>query len=967
MCPFGKLMCMTKKNKTMKIKQLSYLLLGAVLCGCTTDTTEEAGTKKTDADFIVRATVGDDGQTRADMTEDGLRFSFSAEDADRIGLYLNYPANDWTDQNLCFEAVNSQTKGWVDFKQVSSSTFAIQEGLNVYAYYPYEENEAQVSGTTDGAADSRAAVSSNWAGTRNLEVPAEQQQVAGDNFSNLAKYYALAAVPTTVVNDTDNTPTVKLSFSGIFALLRIRLVNDTDNDVTIDRVDFEAARNQPLTGLYTADLTANPQFGNTDYKTTAVAGRTDNKVSVTLTTPATIAAGGDSYVYAVVHPLQVSYCVITAWTTDGYKFVERKTFNDNTTVSLQRDIRRTFRCPMSESNKLPVNAPSQDAEGYYEIDSYEDMLWVSENATDAAKKYKMTQDIDMTGKIYTPIGFGTNYTEGAKAQEFAGEFDGGGHTISNVTVNPSYHTCVGIFGATKSGAVIKNLKVANLTYESDLPSEKAGQRKWIGGLIGYALPGTTVSDVALTNISLTANGSKESASTSYRIGGVIGLMELGSAEVSLYKNITADGVTLTGGYALGGFAGTMQQNARIEECSVKNVTIRHKNQILYGETSYPATGGYVYASSYFAGDVNQGTIDITCSGELVGGTNSREDLDGLGSMYESTWDIQPYVGELGISTLTLNGEALSRKVEVATPEELAATLASRGGEIAVTADLDLTTAQAVQVNYPTVLTLGQGTKITVSSNKLNNYSDLTVSGPGSITGDYGLIRNYAGANLTIDGGATLETTNNQQGSGILNNGGKVVLEDCTVNAAFYAVANQGGGSLTVNNGKFSSTAHNGNGQWAYCIRTLGEGTQTVINYAEVSGVQGAVAVDSGGKVTINDGIFSTYDLSGMGNNFHGLAVLADGHAVVNGGKFYSEGHDYCVRLGDDGAAAASDPSTVELKGGYFGDMGLDKIKGGTTITPAAGYKFEQLAEPIVEQSTTVPGKTNTYKYRIVAQ
>ena len=82
----------------------------------------------------------------------------------------------------------------------------------------------------------------------------------------------------------------------------------------------------------------------------------------------------------------------------------------------------------------------------------------------------------------------------------------------------------------------------------------------------------------------------------------------------------------------------------------------------------------------------------------------------------------------------------------------------------------------MQVNYPTVLTLGQGTKITVSSNKLNNYSDLTVSGPGTITGQYGLIRNYAGANLTIDGGATLETTNNQQGSGILNNGGKVVLE-----------------------------------------------------------------------------------------------------------------------------------------------------------------------------------------------
>lgn len=30
-----------------------------------------------------------------------------------------------------------------------------------------------------------------------------------------------------------------------------------------------------------------------------------------------------------------------------------------------------------------------------------------------------------------------------------------------------------------------------------------------------------------------------------------------------------------------------------------------------------------------------------------------------------------------------------------------------------------------------------------------------------------------------------------------------------------------------------------------------------------------MTVDSGGKVTINDGIFSTYDLSGTGNNFHG--------------------------------------------------------------------------------------------------
>lgn len=951
----------------MKIDKLSYLLIGAALCGCTTDTTEDAGMTGTGQDIAIQATIGDDGQTRADMTEDGLRFSFSAEDKDRIGLYLNYPAKDWTDQNLCFEAESALTKDWVGFKQISSSSFDIQEGLKAYAYYPYAKAEAQVSGSTENPSeDTRAAVSANWTGTRNLEVPASQEQVAAGDFSNLTKYYVLAAVPTTVFNDTDNIPTVELNFSGVFALLRIRLVNDTDSEVTVTKVDFETAQGQELTGLYTVDLTADPKFANTDYKTTAVEGKADNKVSVTLAAPATIAAGGDSYIYAVVHPMIVSYCTITAWTTDGYKFVERKTFNDNTTVSLQRDIRRTFRCTMSASNKQPVTAPEQDAEGYYEIDSYEDMLWVSENATDATKKYKMTKDIDMTGKVYTPIGFGTNYAEGAKAQEFAGEFDGGGHTISNVTVNPAYHTCVGIFGATKSGAVIRNLHVENLTYESDLPSEKAGQRKWIGGLIGYARPGTTVADVSLKNISLTAHGTKEGASTAYRMGGVIGLMELGSADVSHYTNITADGVTLTGGYALGGFAGTMQQNARITDCTVKNVTIRHKDQILYGVKDYPETNGYVYASSYFAGDVNQGTIEISCSGELIGGTNSREDLDGHGVMNKSTWDIQPYVGELCVSTLTLNGEPLSRKVEVATPEALAATLASRGGEVVIAADLDMVSAEGggIQINYPTVLTLAEGTTVTVEHNKLNNYSDLTISGPGTITGDYGLIRNYAGANLTIDGGMTLETSNNQIGSGILNNGGNVMIGECTINAAFYAIANQGG-SLTINKGTLSSTAHNGNGQWAYCIRTLGAGSETVINYAEVSGVQGAVAVDTGGKVTINDGIFSTYDLAGKGNNFYGLYAGLDGHAVVNGGKFYSEKKDYCVCIGKE--TETDTTSTIELKGGYFGDMGLDQTEGGTSIAPAAGYRFVELTEPITEESTTEPGRTNTYKYRVVAE
>ena len=128
-----------------------------------------------------------------------------------------------------------------------------------------------------------------------------------------------------------------------------------------------------------------------------------------------------------------------------------------------------------------------------------------------------------------------------------------------------------------------------------------------------------------------------------------------------------------------------------------------------------------------------------------------------------------------------------------------------------------------------------------------------------------------------------------------------------------------------------------------------------------------MAVDSGGKVTINDGIFSTYDLSGTGNNFHGLAVLADGHAVVNGGKFSQRRARLLRTPGRRRCGSGFRPSTVELKGGYFGDMGLDKIKGGTTITRQQVTNSNNWPNRLSSSPRPYPEKANTYKYRIVAQ
>lgn len=158
----------------MKIKRLSYLFhettLKAAFYLRRTQREGEAGTRKADADYIIALTVKDDlGQTGADVTEDGLRFSFSAEDAGRIGLYLNYPANDWTDQNPLFRSRELADKGWVDFKAGVFLDICHPRKAECLRLLPVRRKRSPGMGTTDPAvACGRVEQLGRYA--RNLEV-----------------------------------------------------------------------------------------------------------------------------------------------------------------------------------------------------------------------------------------------------------------------------------------------------------------------------------------------------------------------------------------------------------------------------------------------------------------------------------------------------------------------------------------------------------------------------------------------------------------------------------------------------------------------------------------------------------------------------------------------------------------------------------------------------------------------------
>ena len=205
------------------------------------------------------------------------------------------------------------------------------------------------------------------------------------------------------------------------------------------------------------------------------------------------------------------------------------------------------------------------------------------------KYFVLTANINLNGLPWTPIAnsFSDALLGGSDYRVFAGNFDGNGYTISNVSIGsettPFESDVFGLFGATEGkisnlnldtvsihgiakiasiGAVvgfagglvgysggIENCHVTGLTMDMSAPSNVYAAAYWVGGLVG-ALDGTQLINECSVSGSITEKAGKGS------IGGLIG--ELGKAAKITYSrsnvtvNVKADS---RGGADVGGFIG----------------------------------------------------------------------------------------------------------------------------------------------------------------------------------------------------------------------------------------------------------------------------------------------------------------------------------------------------------------------------------------------------------------------------
>ena len=208
----------------------------------------------------------------------------------------------------------------------------------------------------------------------------------------------------------------------------------------------------------------------------------------------------------------------------------------------------------------------------------------------AGECFVLTADIDLANNDWTPIGnsFADVLFDGPDYRLFAGNLDGKGHTISNISIGtestPLESDVFGLFGATGgkisnlnldtvsicgiakiasigavvgfagglvgySGGSIENCHVTGLTMDMSAPSNVYAAAYWVGGLVG-ALDGTQLINECSVSGSITEKAGKGS------IGGLIG--ELGKAAKITYSrsnvtvNVKADSC---GGADVGGFIG----------------------------------------------------------------------------------------------------------------------------------------------------------------------------------------------------------------------------------------------------------------------------------------------------------------------------------------------------------------------------------------------------------------------------
>ena len=257
--------------------------------------------------------------------------------------------------------------------------------------------------------------------------------------------------------------------------------------------------------------------------------------------------GSNTYT-AIVAPQSVAAgtAFITSTFTNGKTFV----YKMKNATDWQAGGEYTYTVSLAAAKDLGYTIES---DGSYTVTSADGLMNVAELVNGGKTDINITLDknIDLTGKGWTPIG--TSFDNSYK-----GTFDGGGHTITGLTVTTN-DQFVGLFGYLDKAGTVKNVVMEGIQITSNHVLMSGNT----GGVVGYSW-GT------IENCSVSG-----SVSGTDCVGGVVGSQKAGSI-IGCCSSATVKGTHYVGGVA-GEKWGTMTAcyatgNVTLEIASPKNLS-----------------------------------------------------------------------------------------------------------------------------------------------------------------------------------------------------------------------------------------------------------------------------------------------------------------------------------------------------------------------------------------------------------
>ena len=229
----------------------------------------------------------------------------------------------------------------------------------------------------------------------------------------------------------------------------------------------------------------------------------------------------------------------------------------------------------------------------------------------------LTSDINLSGIDWTPIGIDYNH-------QYTGTFNGGGHTITGLTVTTS-DQYAGLFGCIGSGGTVKDVVLEGVQIISDNSLGDAG------GVAGYSYGN-------IENCSV--SGSVSISGMNGFAGGVVGFQFGGSITGC------SSSATVNAGIIAGGVAAMTDSGASLTGCyATGNVTVESSGS------------GTCFAGGVVGDNTNRSTViacyawgSVTGSGIgiiYVGGVTGSNDGGTLTACYHAKGDVTGASGSTG--------------------------------------------------------------------------------------------------------------------------------------------------------------------------------------------------------------------------------------------------------------------------------------------------------------------------------